>query len=64
MLPRECIMKYTPRLKAILKELNMSIPSFIIPRRYGPLHGPTSRSCGGLRPKAKVFLPLEHNKAN
>ena len=27
-LPRECIVKYTPRLEVILKELNLSIPSF------------------------------------
>ena len=25
-------------------------------RRYGPLHGPTSSSCGGLRPAAKAFF--------
>ena len=28
----------------------------IYTRRYGPLRGPTSRSCGGLRPSAKAFF--------
>ena len=27
-------------------------------RRYGPLHGPTSSSCRGLRPSAKAFFAL------
>ena len=27
-------------------------------RRYGPLHGPTFSSCGGLRPLTKVFFAL------
>ena len=29
-LPRECTVKYTPRLEVILKELNLSIPSYLI----------------------------------
>ena len=31
-------------------------------RRYSPLSGPTSSSCGGLRPLAKVFLPYGQKK--
>ena len=27
-------------------------------RRYGPLRGPTSSSCGGLRPSAEAFFAL------
>ena len=29
--------------------------------RYGPLHGPTSRSCGGLWPSTEGFLPIRQN---
>ena len=35
---------------------------FTMTRRYGPLHGPTSSSCGGLRPLAKVFVALPAGK--
>ena len=49
-------MKYTTCLEVILKELNLSIPPFIMTRRYGPLSGPTSSSCGGLRPLAEAFF--------
>ena len=28
----------------------------MITRRYGPLRGPTSSSCGGLRPLAQAFF--------
>ena len=30
----------------------------IYTRRYGPLRGPTSSSCGGLRPPAEAFFAL------
>ena len=29
-----------------------------VTRRYGPLRGPTSRSCGGLRPSAEAFYAV------
>ena len=32
-----------------------------ITRRYGPLRGPTSSSCGGLRPR--LFLPFGQKKS-
>ena len=35
----------------------LSLP-FSITRRYGPLRGPTSSSCGGLRPSPEAFLPF------
>ena len=31
-------------------------------RRYGPLRGPTSSSCGGLWPLAKAFFALRPKK--
>ena len=31
-------------------------------RRYGPLRGPTSSSCGGLRPSAEAFFALRAKK--
>ena len=31
-------------------------------RRYGPLHGPTSSSCIGLRPSAKAFFAFRAKK--
>ena len=31
-------------------------------RRYGPLHGPTSSSCGGLHPSAEAFFALRATK--
>ena len=31
-------------------------------RRYGPLPGPTSSSCGGLRPSAEAFFTLRAKK--
>ena len=31
-------------------------------RRYGPLCGPTSSSCGGLRPSAEAFFALQAKK--
>ena len=31
-------------------------------RRYGPLRGPTSSSCGGLRPLAEAFFALSGKK--
>ena len=31
-------------------------------RRYGPLRGPTSSSCGGLRPPAEAFFALRAKK--
>ena len=35
---------------------------FIKTRRYGPLRGPTSSSCGGLRPMAEAFFALRAKK--
>ena len=32
--------------------------AFMITRRYGPLSGPNSSSCGGFRPLAKAFFAL------
>ena len=32
--------------------------AFINTRRYGPLRGPTSSSCGGLRPSSEAFFAL------
>jgi hypothetical protein len=29
-----------------------------VTRRYGPLRGPTSSSCGGLQPLAEAFFAL------
>ena len=37
---------------------------FITTRRYGPLRGPTSSSCGGLRPSAEAFFALLAKKKN
>ena len=34
----------------------------VITRRYGPLRGPTSSSCGGLRPSDDVFFALRAKK--
>ena len=34
----------------------------VFTRRYGPLGGPTSSSCGGLRPSAEAFLALRAKK--
>ena len=51
-------MKYSPRLEVILKELNLSIPSFIMTRKYGPLRGPTSSSYGGLQPLAEAYYDV------
>ena len=31
-------------------------------RRYGPLRGPTSSSCGGLRPRPRLFLRFGQKK--
>ena len=39
-----------------------SIASFINTRRYGPLRGPTYRSCGELWPLVKAFLPFGPKK--
>ena len=36
--------------------------TFRITRRYGPLRGPTSSSCGGLRPLAEAFFALRAKK--
>ena len=37
---------------------NMPLSNFRITRRYGPLCGPTSSSCGGLQPFTKgLFCP-------
>ena len=35
---------------------------FIDTKRYGPLRGPTSSSCGGLRPSAEAFFALRAKK--
>ena len=48
-----------------LQELNRRLYSSLestlnATRRYGPLHGPTSSSCGGLRPR--LFLPVGPKK--
>ena len=55
-------MKYTPRLEVILKKFNLIIPSFRMTRRYRPLRGPTSSSCGGLWPSTTAFLALRAKK--
>ena len=55
-LARECTVKYTPHLEVILKELNLSIPSFRMTRRYGSLRGPTSSSCRGFWHLAEVIF--------
>ena len=34
----------------------------VITRRYGPLRGLTSSSCGGLRPSAEAFFALRAKK--
>ena len=34
----------------------------MVTRRYSPLRGLTSSSCGGLRPSAKVFFALRAKK--
>ena len=36
--------------------------SFTNTRRYSPLRGPTSSSCGGLRPSAEAFFALRAKK--
>ena len=52
-------------LKTLFHQLKIDMPYIIITiiissitRRYGPLCGPTSSSCGGLRPSAKAFVAL------
>ena len=37
--------------------------AFKLTRRYGPLRGPTSSSCGGLRPSAEAFFALQAKKS-
>ena len=39
-----------------------AVLTFITTRRYGPLRGPTSSSCGGLRPSAEAFFALRAKK--
>ena len=36
--------------------------TIMITRRYDPLRGPTSSSCGGLRPSAEAFFALGAKK--
>ena len=37
---------------------------FVTTRRYSPLRGLTSSSCGGLRPPAEAFLTFQAKKMN
>ena len=46
--------------KTIFTSLND--PSLIATRRYSPLRGLTSSSCGGLRPTAEAFFALPAKK--
>ena len=42
------------------------MPNFVniiqVTKRYGPLRGPTSSSCGGLRPSAEACFALRAKK--
>ena len=48
---------FSSSAKCYLLFFNIHKKTYFIPtRRYGPLRGPTSSSCGGLRPSAESFL--------
>ena len=48
---------------SMILTLNIAFTSEIMnTRRYGPLRGPTSSSCGGLRPSAEAFFALRAKK--
>ena len=58
------ISEYTFLGKMTFSSLVIILITIVIAtRRYGPLCGPTSSSCGGLRPSTKVFFgPLGKKK--
>ena len=46
----------------LVSQICPTIEKYIDTRRYGPLRGPTSSSCGGLRPSAEAFFALRAKK--
>ena len=45
-----------------IKSSHRGFPHILSTRRYSPLRGPTSNSCGGLRPSAEAFFALRAKK--
>ena len=54
----------TPGLLNTNKRSNLKECSITSTRRYGPLRGPTSSSCGGLRPSTEGFFLLQKKILN
>ena len=51
-------------VKTSYTNLNILLCTYVlnVTRRYGPLYGPTSSSCGGLWPLAEAFIALRAKK--
>ena len=52
----------TNSVKCILWSAYSKMKTLTWTRRYGPLRGPTSSSCRGLRPSAEAFFALQAKK--